>query len=144
MKTGRENIIGERSEKDKVKRSRLFQAVEFSFNVEESEERDDGEDPPCEFCGVQESPSASRDDWIRCEKHGKWFHDLCVGAQWRKQFSCRKCLLHSQFPYAFFRRRFLWKMSVARNSPLLIAIIPVSSCYTSFKTLCLTVSTYRR
>jgi hypothetical protein len=59
------------------------------------------------------------------ENGGKWFHELCIGAQGRKQFSFGKCLI--------------------RNPQIMIAFTPffLFSHYTSYAPLCLTVIMYR-
>jgi hypothetical protein len=52
------------------------------------------ENLPCGFCGVKycEEKSVLKGEWIRCQRCKTWFHEVCVGAQGKKQFICGKCM----------------------------------------------------
>jgi len=65
----------------------LFQVDHFSYKVEEREKVGHSEYVPCGSCRVTWSQSASRGDWNECEK---WFRELCIGAQGRKELTFGK------------------------------------------------------
>ncbi|KAJ4448015.1 hypothetical protein ANN_10025 [Periplaneta americana] len=49
----------------------------------------------CQFCflAYDDPRSVKKGDWIRCQGAQKeWYHEICVGAQGRKQFVCGKCM----------------------------------------------------
>ncbi|KAJ4430469.1 hypothetical protein ANN_22685 [Periplaneta americana] len=49
----------------------------------------------CQFCflAYEDPRSVKKGDWIRCQGAQKeWYHEICVGAQGRKQFVCGKCM----------------------------------------------------
>lgn len=75
-----------------VKRRRLFEENEMDCNGEELPTVKDSSDAPCGFCNRRWSQSANRGDWIKCQKCGSWYHEICVGARGKKQFKCGKCV----------------------------------------------------
>lgn len=48
----------------------------------------------CGFCHLSyySKESYVKGAWIQCQSCTVWYHDVCVGAQGRKQFICGKCL----------------------------------------------------
>jgi hypothetical protein len=55
---------------------------------------DSDENTPCGFCSLKyySVQSVEKGDWIRCQKCGTWYHEVCVGAAGRKHFVCGSCL----------------------------------------------------
>jgi hypothetical protein len=55
---------------------------------------DSDENTPCGLCGLKYCSvhCVQKGDWIRCQKCGILYHEVCIGAVGRKQFICGKCL----------------------------------------------------
>lgn len=84
------NVMSARQRQKNIMKKVLSTSDEESS----SDTDEDEENVPCDFCGLKyfSKQSASKGDWIRCQKCKKWFHEICVGAAGKKQFICGKCI----------------------------------------------------
>ncbi|KAJ4434095.1 hypothetical protein ANN_16415 [Periplaneta americana] len=103
LKEEPKNLVGKKEEQPE--RNHKLKSLICRKLVVSSDDEDDSiemkttshvrDENVCQFCflAYDDPRSVKKGDWIRCQGAQKeWYHEICVGAQGRKQFVCGKCM----------------------------------------------------